>query len=308
MNKTVVITGAYGFIGRHVSKLYAEHGWQVIGIGHGNWPLDEYRQWGVHKWINESITIEKLKDGVLDRAPQTIIHCAGSSSVIQSINEPYIDYRRTVDSTLSVLEFARLYLPSTKIVYTSSAAVYGSVDHMPINENIPLNPISPYGFNKVIAEDLCRMYATVYKLPIAIVRIFSAYGVGLRKQLIWDACCKLSRGGDVTFSGSGLESRDWIHVEDIASLVYVASKQADVSCPICNGGTGIGTNINQILNYVFRFYGKEDKPIFTGAGRTGDPTNYQADISNALKWGWFPRVDLLKALEKYVLWFKEGAP
>ena len=303
-HKTVVITGALGFIGRYVAKFYAENGWQVIGLGHGLWPLNDWMKWGLSQWYECDITLENLIEyGCM---PDVIVHCAGSGSVGFSINSPMQDFERTVRTTQFILEYVRVYSPKTKIVYPSSAAVYGLTEEIPIVEDCILHPISAYGVNKKIAEDLCLMYAKQYSISIAIVRLFSVYGVGLKKQLLWDACTKL-KNGNREFYGSGLETRDWIHVKDAARLLYTAYLKADSSCPIVNGGTGSAILIKDILEELFVSYGVSDMPQFLGTVDEGNPKYYQADMRIVSKWGWWPMIRLKDGITEYVQWYKEGA-
>src|SRR6185312_5873943 len=126
--------------------------------------------------------------------------------------------------------FLRCYCPQATLVVPSSAAVYGAVRQIPINESGPRNPISPYGVHKKIAEDLCYSYARHFGARIALVRFFSVYGAGLRKQLLWDACNKLVVG-DGRFGGHGNEVRDWLHIEDAARLLIAAAQHAAPTCP-----------------------------------------------------------------------------
>ena len=111
---------------------------------------------------------------------------------------------------------------------------------------MPLAPLSPYGLHKCLAEDLCRFYAAYWKLPIAVIRFFSLYGEGLRKQLLWDACKKL-HGDAFIFEGTGNEERDWLHVEDAVRLIALAGEHASSLCPIVNGGSGAARSVRSVL-------------------------------------------------------------
>ena len=157
MANNVLVTGAHGFIGRHVARFYAKQGWKVSGMGYGYFPEQEQQEWGIVEWHTCDITVETLKKYA--GTPDVIIHCAGGSSVGFSLEDPYNDYQCTVNTTLHVLEFVRLYAPYARVVYPSSAAVYGLAENMPIYGNSHLNPVSPYGVHKKIAEELSQSYA-----------------------------------------------------------------------------------------------------------------------------------------------------
>lgn len=302
MQKNILITGAFGFIGRHVARYFFEQGWTVLGIGHGNWGKDEWRQWGIAKWHTSDITLNVLV--TYANNPDVIAHCAGSGSVGYSINHPYQDYQRTVQTTLDVLEFTRLYAPEAKIVYPSSAGVYGIVGKMPISEDCILNPISPYGMHKKISEQLCLSYSKFFNLKIAIVRFFSVYGSGLRKQLMWDTCWKCSRR-ESEFFGTGHEQRDWIHISDAARLFYLASENANRSCPVVNGAVGQGVTVKQIVEKIFRTMSTNCLPEFSGKTKAGDPVDYVADVTKIHKWGFYPKKNWEDGIEEYVYWFQK---
>lgn len=300
MSKRVLVTGAYGFIGRYTAKEFHKAGYYVIGLGHGTWGQEEASRWGVDEWHVGDVTMDALQTYAL--GCEVIVHCAGSGSVGFSIANPMKDFERTVWTTHYVLEFVRLYSPKTKFVYPSSAAVYGNQDELPLQVNMIPNPISPYGVHKKIVEELCQMYAKQYGVKVAVLRLFSVYGNGLRKQLLWDACRKLSDRKN-EFWGTGEETRDWVHVYDVARAMYTASLQASSKCPVVNVASGYGTKISDILQMLFGEYGENEQPFFGGQANVGNPNHYVADISEIKKWDWEPEVSLQDGVKDYVRWF-----
>lgn len=303
MGSEALVTGAYGFLGRHVARRLSGDGFRVVGIGHGSWALDECRQWGISEWHTADVTLDTLI--TYGGSPDVIVHCAGSGSVGFSVTHPYQDFQRTVESAASVLEYARLYAPESRMVYPSSAAVYGIAEQLPIREGDRLHPLSPYGVHKRMAEELFESYASNYRIRASIVRFFSLYGEGLRKQLLWDACCKAVRG-ETAFCGTGEELRDWLHVDDAAKLVDVLIQQASPSCPVFNGGTGRGLTVREVLTDTLAAYGCGGAVSFSGKPRPGDPPGYHADISKAIGAGWRPDVDWHTGISRYVKWFSEA--
>ena len=305
--KTVLITGAHGFIGRNCARYFSRNGCRVIGIGHGTWKGAELKEAGIESWVEASITFEALD--AIDGHIATIIHCAGSGSVAYSLAEPMLDFQRTVDSTLAVLEFIRRSANPINLVYPSSAAVYGLNNSLPTKENSTTAPISPYGVHKKIAEELCVSYASSFGVETAIIRFFSIYGAGLKKQLLWDACRKISGTVDdnVCFFGSGNETRDWLHVDDAAALILAVSEQKMEPLSIINGGTGVSTPVRDILQTIADAFGNNSRIQFNGEVRTGDPMYYEADISLATRLGWSPRVHVKAGIREYVEWFRNLA-
>lgn len=303
MLKTALVTGAYGFIGRYVARQLALEGWRVVGVGHGSWAREDWQQWGIAEWHVADLTSEILITYAGE--PEVIVHCAGSGSVGFSMTHPCQDFQRTVATTLAVLEFARLYAPKARVAYPSSAGVYGVVQKLPIAETDPMSPVSPYGVHKSLAENLCASYARHFDISVAVVRLFSVYGKGLRKQLLWDASRKIISEENL-FLGSGEEIRDWLHVEDAANLLITAAGYASTRCPIVNGGSGVGVTVREALTELFACFDREDAANFSGTARSGDPSDYVADISLARQWGWKPKKDYHEGLREYAEWFKSG--
>lgn len=308
MSRKVIVTGACGFIGRHVSKHCAEQGLYVTGIGHSKWSRGEWDSWGISNWVSDDITVDALSSLAIE--PDVIFHCAGSGSVANSFTRPFDDFNRNVDTVAAVLEFVRKKSASTIVILPSSAAVYGKVKNLPISEHADLNPVSPYGENKRIAEQLCSMYANHFDVKVVIVRLFSAYGPYLRKQLLWDACEKMT-AGDLSFSGSGKEIRDWLNVSDISRLFMSIAKAGESikeNPVIVNGGTGTGASVVNILSSIKHHLNITEELEFDSKARAGDPDSYIADIGLIKDLtGWAPEVDLEDGIQQYVNWYRQAA-
>lgn len=302
MNKNVLVTGASGFVGRSASKYFSEKAWNVAGIGYGGWGGNEVKKWGIDKWHESKIDLDSLVSfGVI---PDLIIHCAGSGSVANSYSNPKEDFEANVSSLLPTLEFMRLKCPNARLIYPSSAAVYGKKDDLAIKEDDLLDPISPYGYHKKVAEQICESYSKTFGLRISIIRFFSIYGPGLKKQLLWEACEKIRNSeNEIEFFGTGDETRDWIHVRDASDLMYKEYEKAD-GFEIINGGSGRRTEVKSILEMLADNYGKKIKIVFNGKVKTGDPKYYLADVSKARRLDWTPKINIEKGLKEYVDYYK----
>ena len=296
----VLVTGAQGFLGRHLAKHLAGLGAEVVGMGLGEWE-SAWKDWGLSSWACCEITLENLRR--FAGKPAEIFHCAGGSFVGFSMSNPLEDFQSTASSTAQVLEFMRLEAPRSILAYPSSAAVYGQVDLMPIPEEAPLRPVSPYGVHKMVAEELCRSYSRHFGIKTSLVRFFSLYGPGLRKQLLWDACEKIRLEAPVFF-GTGMETRDWLHISDGVRLLCRAAERASEKCPVANGGAGYETTLKEAVGELFGHLGGVSPPTFTGAGTGVDPRRYRADISVAKSWGWCPSVNLKDGLKEYAEWYR----
>jgi UDP-glucose 4-epimerase len=298
----VLVTGAHGFIGRHAARHFARHGHTVTGMGHGGWKVDEWRSWGLSHWQECDISLEALERHA--NKPDVILHCAGSGSVAFSMGDPLADFHRTVTTTANVMEYIRKYSPSSRIVYPSSASVYGVADTLPIREDSRCAPISPYGLHKLFAEQIIVSHSRHFEIAASVIRFFSVYGCGLKKQLLWDGCRKLA-GGERTFMGTGDEIRDWLHVDDATALLYIAADQASPECPIANGGTGEGVSVRELLTHIAaRLRPGCGEPVFSESLRKGDPSAYVADIGRANRWGWKPGAHWRDRVSEYVDWWQ----
>jgi UDP-glucose 4-epimerase len=274
----------------------------VIGLGHGKWDIKEQITWGVSRWHEGDVSLEALRE--MDVSPCLIFHCAGSGAVGASLTAPHDDFQRTVATTAAVLEFLHVDCPDAKLVYPSSAAVYGITEQFPMSESIDLHPASPYGSHKRIAEELLIEHARFFGLNCSIVRLFSIYGEEFRKQLLWDACQRISANESIFF-GTGDETRDWLHVSDAAALLVAAAEHASISCPVVNGGFGVPVSVRDVVTELFRLMGRSDLPSFCGTQRPGDPLHYHADMRRALAWEWQPKITWRDGLARYVSWFKQ---
>ncbi len=302
MEKIVLVTGAAGFIGRYTARCFHDHGWYVIGIGHGSWSEAERKSWGIDEWHLTDCNFTGLSAARGERA-SVIVHAAGSGSVGLSVKHPEVDFSRNTCCTAEVLGFIRQCAPKAKLIYLSSAAVYGMVEQLPIVENARLRPISPYGMHKKISEELCALYGRQYGVASIAVRLFSVYGAGIRKQLLWDACNKLANS-EAMFWGTGRETRDWIHVEDVAELLFVAKDYAANNSPRINGGCGKAVSIETVINELAGNLDFDGVIKFNGQEDIGNPRDYLADVDTALSWGWQPKKKLAEGIQEYAEWFK----
>ncbi len=305
MKKEIIITGAHGFLGRHAARFFAGRGFVVRGIGHGHWQPGELEVWGISDWRKAEVTIDALDPWA--GQPYAIVHCAGGSSVSSSFVDPLADFHRTVTSIAEVLAYVRTRSPRSRVVFPSSASVYGFAKTFPIAESALVAPVSPYGTHKYLAETLIVSFAKLFQIPACVIRFFSLYGEELRKQILWDACRKLA-GGDPTFAGSGFEVRDWLHVDDAVALLESGVENASSSCPIVNGGSGEGVCVKDLLSYLAQRLEVNLEPKFSGEHRPGDPDRYIADTAKATALGWKPRRSWQQGVAEYAAWWCRFGP
>ncbi|MVT67121.1 NAD-dependent epimerase/dehydratase family protein [Bradyrhizobium pachyrhizi] len=306
----VWVTGANGFIGRHLVHELAGAGHAVHGVGHGALDAAESRRLGLQSWINGEIDAANLNAlAAAHGLPAQIFHLAGGSSVGISIERPFEDFSRTVASTARLLEWLRGSAPNCAVIAASSAAVYGA-DHVgPIAESAIATPMSPYGKHKLMMEQLCGSYAQSFGIRCTIVRLFSVYGPNLRKQLLWDICSRLAAKEQVlTLGGTGNEIRDWTDVRDVARLLAsVATPSSQAAFRVINGGSGRGTSVSDIAAGLIRQWGGNTVVRHSGVSRPGDPLSLLADDAVLRQIGFDWRIPLDRGLADYVAWFKGQA-
>lgn len=308
---TLLITGGAGFLGQACARQFSAAGWRVVGIGHGRWSDAQARAAGYDRWINASVSIEGLAG--IDEDLQAVAHCASNGSVPYSLQQPLDAYERTVGSTAALLEHLRLHAPGAALLYPSSAAVYGAAADRPLLETDKPNPVSPYGFHKQMVELLLAAHAHAFGLRAIVVRFFSIYGPGLRKQLLWDASGRLLDGASPqTFWGTGEETRDWIHVDDAARLMLhlaqrsVGGADGAPALQLINGASGIRVTVREVLTRLAAALGSPVEIRFNGTIRPGDPRFYHADVTRLAASGWRPSITLDQGLADYASWVRNS--
>jgi UDP-glucose 4-epimerase len=300
------VTGAAGFIGRHLVRHLAATGARIAGVdltGAAHAGLED----DVVAWQEGPLSQAAL--GTLADAtglPDTLYHLAGGSAVGTSLADPYRDFVATVGGTAMLLDWLRTHAPATRLVVVSSAAVYGNLHRGKITEDAPTSPFSPYGAHKFAMEATCRGWASSFGLSIVAVRLFSVYGPGLAKQLLWDLCGKLDSGtATVTLGGTGAELRDWTHVSDVVRALVAAAPLASPTMPVANAGTGCAGSVRQIAEGLTRAFGRDPACLcFSGRGRPGDPFSLVAAPGALDAAGFEWRTSLDDGLADYVRWYR----
>jgi UDP-glucose 4-epimerase len=298
--KTVLITGVTGFIGRYVAGQFAQAGWSVVGLG--TRPPENAPTQNLLHYYQLSLPAPDLAILIEQLQPQVCIHCASRASVPLSVSEPKADFTDGVVVTFNLLDALRLHAPRCRLIYLSSAAVYGNPQTLPIDESHSLNPISPYGYHKLICEKLCQEFFLVYGLPTAIVRIFSAYGPGLRRQVVWDICYKALTNPILKLQGTGSESRDFIHSRDIAKALYLLAEKAPCQADIYNLASGEETSIKEMVNLILEHLELNISVDFDSIIPFGNPLNWKANINCLKQLGFLPSVTLDRGITVYAQW------
>jgi UDP-glucose 4-epimerase len=294
----ILILGSEGFIGSHLVDFYLSMNYSVYGCD-----LVEIadRKYNYKRCSILSLDFEEfIKHTRFD----ICINCSGSGNVAFSFQNPYEDFKANVSSVYRVLLYLSIYQPSCKYIHFSSAAVYGNSTHLPISESNNLSPQSPYGYHKLLSENICSEFRKLYNLPILIVRPFSVYGDSLKKQVLWDTCSKLLSQDSIQVSGTGDESRDFIHIKDVVRIIDLLILHSKFDGDIYNIGNGEEVTIKFLMSLIVsHFHNKEI--TFSNEVRVGDPLNWKADITKIMSLKYLKTISIEEGVSNYIHWFKK---
>jgi len=287
----ILVTGASGFLGRAISDHLSVEGHDVVGAGRPDFEIPS----------------GPFTELIRSRRYDALVHCAGPASVPASVADPSADFRGSAGVLDDLLSALRPLDEAPRVVFLSSAAVYGQPARLPIREADPLAPISPYGFHRRACELLLQAHARVWGLESVVLRVFSAYGEGLRRQIMWDICRQAIAAGTIELEGTGTESRDFVHATDVARAVEVALRSASFTGEAYNVGTGAETTIATLATLLVEDLETVPSVHFSGRGRAGDPANWRADISTIAGLGFEPCVDIESGTHRYASWAFDAA-
>jgi len=301
MNR-IFISGVAGFVGRHCARHFKSKGCEVYGTDSSpeeHAPLSDLDRYYRGKLPSHSL------DSVLNEIqPDLFVHCAGRASVPLSVSDPRTDFYSGPVLTWEVLDALRRVSPATRFIFLSSAAVYGTPAFLPVAETAPIAPISPYGAHKHQSELICREFWEIFGLQTASLRIFSAYGSGLQKQVMWDLCHQAITRGEISAQGTGSESRDFVHVRDICSAIDAVAFAAPLKGEVYNLGSGKETTIAELIRSIVDALALPCEVSFNGVVPAGTPLNWRADISRLQALGFRPAVSMEEGVRHYAAWCK----
>jgi nucleoside-diphosphate-sugar epimerase len=298
LNTKILVLGSEGFIGNAVIKHGLELGYEMYGIDLRERPILNYTYSKIFlPSADFDLLLESTKFDI-------IFNCSGSGNVSYSMKQPLSDFDLNASSVAHVLNAIKNYQPGCKYVHLSSAAVYGNPILFPITELSKILPVSPYGYHKWISEILCAEYAALYNCSISIVRPFSVYGPGLYKQLIWDVYQKAKSGEPFELWGTGNETRDFIFITDLVRALFLIATEKNTSIKVYNLASGNSISIRDLVNMLLSKIDFTNKFSFNNQTRSGDPTVWEADVSQLRNLGFSLQYSLEQGLEETAKWLK----
>ena len=310
MNK-YLITGGAGFIGSTLANHLSTDNAVVVIDDLSMGKEENLVRNDNLSFIKGSVTDEKLMDKVLSCTTfDYIFHLAAVASVADSVERPVETHQVNFESVLMLLELIRKYQKDLKrLVFSSSAAVYGDEPTLPKQEESVIRPLTPYAVDKFAAEQYVLDYYHLYGIPTSAVRFFNVYGPNQNPEspysgvisILVDRYKKLQSGLEVKFTlfGDGSQSRDFVFVKDvIQALLLVASKKEALGKQF-NVGTGNALDLNELINVIDETLNIK-LPISYGALRDGDIKNSVADISRLKSLGFKPNFSIHEGMKKYL--------
>ena len=307
---TILITGGAGFIGSTLANFYKENNQVVI--------IDDLSMGDVSNlddsenitFIKGDVTDEKLLDAIFQKYEfNYIFHLAAIASVADSVARPVESHKVNFDSVLSLLEISRKQKKLKRLVFASSAAVYGDEPTLPKQEESVIRPLTPYAIDKFAAEKYVVDYYHLYDVPTSAVRFFNVYGPKQNPEspysgvisIMMDRYKKLlnKEAIDFTVFGDGTQSRDFVFIEDVIQALDLIATSQDSLGEVYNIGTGKAINLNELVSIVDNFLGI-NLPIRYEDERSGDIKHSLADISKVTEIGYEPNYTVKTGLEKYV--------
>jgi len=298
--KNVLVTGGAGFIGYHLCK-------KLLTLT-DNVTIYDNMSSGTMQNVKDNAKAKFVKGDILDlktllaQPKQDLIyHLAAQVVVGYSMENPLADFDTNAKGTLMVLEKARK--DDAKVVFASSAAVYGNPTVFPTPESYGFHPFSCYGLSKVVGEEYCQMYKDQYGLEVVITRFANVYGLRCH-GVIHDFLDKLAKNPDkLEMLGTGQNCRDFVHVSDVVAALVQLGEKEGINGEVYNLGLGKTTSILELADLILKILklDKRTKVTTTGTSWQGDVGKIWFDITKAKKeLGWTPKVTLEESIKEVI--------
>ena len=304
-----MVTGGAGFIGSHLCR-------RLVAEGHDVRVLDNLSS-GRRENLAEIQDVIEFVDGDLcDEAllaeviqgVDCVLHHAAVASVQTSVERPLFEQEINAVGTLRLLEAARR-VEVRRVVFAASAAAYGNNPQVPKREEMPPEPESPYAISKIMGEYYARVYTQIYGLEVVCLRYFNVFGPRQDPSSPYSGVIsifaeRMLQGTAPTVAGDGLQSRDFVYVDDVVEANMRALTKSGIAGRVCNIGSGRSVSILELVSVLNEVMGTALEPVF-GPVRPGDVRVSLADISRAREeLGYEPMVSLREGLKRTLKWME----
>ncbi|MBM7649087.1 nucleoside-diphosphate-sugar epimerase [Bacillus ectoiniformans] len=300
----ILVTGGYGFIGSFIAERFFKENHSIYIIDN----LSSGKKENIY--FNHRSFIGNIEDDTCEAFFRThsfdvVIHCAAQTYVQQSIENPVLDSETNILGLINMLNLSRKY-GVKKFVFCSSAAIYGDTNSLPIAEDTPAHPISPYGLNKLVGEMYCRKWEELYGLSSLIFRFSNVYGpkqhVSKESGVIAKFTACLLKDNPLVIYGDGNQTRDFIYVGDIADAIY-RSVVSDLSGTY-NLSSNTEISVNQLITEL-RVFRPVSQTVYADQPH-GDITRSRLDNTKIkTKLDWVPKFSLHEGLEKVIHYYEQ---
>ncbi len=297
--RRVLVTGGAGFIGSHLVE-------ELLAHGHAVTIVDRRAPDAPGAAVVETIAAgtpefrRLLERGDFD----AVFHLAGPGDVQGSVADPRADLHDTIVSGFELLDAARSGATRAALIFASTASVYGTPVRLPIGEDDPTVPLSPYGVSKLAIERYAAVFSRLYGIRTVSLRFFSLYGPRQRKLVVYDLMQKFDGPGVPQILGDGSQVRDFCFVGDAVRAARMVWERAPLQGEVYNVGAGTGVSIRDLAERIRDRVAPASAFAFTGSTRPGDGQVWIADVSRVRALGFEPACTIDAGLDATVAWYR----
>lgn len=310
VTRNVLVTGGAGFIGSHLVE-------KLVAVSAAVTVLDDFSTGSRENLAQLQGNVDSIGADIREIAWErvignhrydTIFHLAANAYVPPSVERPAWDYAVNMAGTFKLLEALRMAAWKGDLIYVSSAAVYGNPAQVPIHEDDPTIPISPYGVGKLASERYVSVYSQLYGLKAASLRLFSVYGPRQRKQVVYDLIGKIKRNSHELFiHGDGTQVRDFNYVGDTVQAAMLVAERGRLAGEVYNVASGKPCSIRELVEVLCHILDVQPTVIYSGSVRPGDAERWTVDLGRLSSLGYVAGVPLIEGLQQTVRWYEAGA-
>ncbi len=306
----ILVTGGAGFIGSHLVDLLIGKNHEVAIIDN----LSTGQRENINpkaKFLEADITdFEKIEEIFQNEKPEVVYHFAAQIDVRKSVSDPLNDARTNILAGLNLIGLAQKYGARKFIFSSTGGAIYGDTDRRPTTEDHSEWPLSPYGIAKLTTDKYLNYYHQIHGLKFISLRYGNVYGPRQNPHgeagVVAIFLNKMLKGDQPTINGDGLQTRDYVFVEDVARANLAALENFD-KIGIYNVGTGIETDVNQLFQEINKNFESKFQEQH-GPAKLGEQKTSCLDASKIKKdLGWEPQVNFTKGIKKTFEWFRKNS-